>query len=988
VARCAWALVLIAWPALVWGQQPVLPEDVEFTGSAIHAYPESGQTVTVVLGNFEMNVGQRTIAGRDAVIWSEPIGQGQIAGRTVTVYVERNARVVEPSGAVTRDERMLVTFQHQGRLVARGHMEQRPLRDLPLVRRARQAMDAERKRQRPRPRPQAPPLRVREVTEPEPPAPPAPPTDEPNEPATRPAPPPAPPEPVVPVYFRADKFESRPPADPDDPNSERITIARGGVYLTQGDPATRTYLELRSREAVLFSREGPEDANASPVGPLGEVGMGGQQIVGAYLEGDVVLAMGDRFVRARRAYYDFLANRAILLDTVFRTVQEQRNIPIYIRARKSRVLSRREMWFRNAKVSTSEFHTPTYHLGARTAYVMDTTPRTEDGEPLDEQSLRTELRHATVNVRGVPFLYWPYTLTDMKQDHTALRKIEIGGIGGEGAGVQTEWHLFRMLGLVRPEGFEGRYFLTHWCDKGEMTAASLRWNRERYGGFIRGVFLYDDSQKADLAELRRDIVVPETRGRLLMRHKQLLADDWLLQLELSYLCDPEYLEEFSRTEFYAGKKQETLAYAKKSQDNWAVTALAKGRVNRFMTQDLSAPDLGLHLVGQPLLDGLLTFFHEARAGYKRYHVDDRLDVRDERAKLREPLDLSSRWFTRFDTRNEINLPLHLGPVNVTPYATGRVTYWDDEPERIIPRRTRQPSAWWRGDEFREEGQKCRLFGQVGVKASTSFWRVYDVQNRLLGLDRLRHIVTPEGAVFAGSNGGVLPKDLYPLDPDVESDLHRLSGGSIAIRQRLQTKRGPRGRQHTVDWMRLDLEAGFYDNGRDPQDTDGRFFMYRPEYSLGRDHINGKYLWNVADGTAFMAETNFDLESKDIAWYTLGLSVQRAPRLKYYFSWRAVKELDSAVGTVGVDYRVSEKYTLRALEQYEFDHRDTRNLITRFSIIRKLPRWNVAVTLSYDRSIVEQDEVSAMVSVWPEGIGEVQLGGERFELLGKTDEEEN
>ncbi len=54
------------------------------------------------------------------------------------------------------------------------------------------------------------------------------------------------------------------------------------------------------------------------------------------------------------AYYDFVEKKALILKPVLRTIQEQRNIPIYVRADEARVVSPTETRFKNAIVSTSD----------------------------------------------------------------------------------------------------------------------------------------------------------------------------------------------------------------------------------------------------------------------------------------------------------------------------------------------------------------------------------------------------------------------------------------------------------------------------------------------------------------------------------------------------------------------------------------------------------------------------------------------------------
>ncbi len=986
----AWVVIALAWvlagPATgasdtrPSGRQEYIHQDAHISGGEIHWFQADDQRVSVVIGDFSLSAGQYEITGRDAVIWITTTGAEDAEQHLITIYVEGDARVSEPDGTTASDQTMLVTLPVEGRITAGGRLSATSLEKFPVYRRAvavRKGGAATRPDTRPaetRPaetRPAegeddeatddgaGPDIRASARTdttivetrraEGTQTAPAAATTTAPRARAS------------LPVRFSADKFTS------ELRNGERVTVARGNVYLAQGNPDSELFMELRSQSAVIFSRtytdgDGrlqPKDTT-SPVSPplrgLSGPGGGEEVVTGVYLQGDVVIARGERYLRGPRAYYDFTTDRAIVPDAVFRTIQKHRDIPIYIRATEARALSAREMWFKNARVTTSDFYTPSYHVGAKTAYLMDKTPYDpETGERLGERSWQAKLEHTTFNVRSVPFLYWPYYRGDLTEGDTALRKVEVGHYGDFGAGVETQWHLFRLLGLVEPEGFSGRFELDQY-ERGTLMGATGDYKRQNYSGFWDIFGVVDQDQEDDFGDELEDIPAPKYRGRFLTRHKQFLPADWQIQTEFSYMCDNNFLREFFPAEFWAGKKQETLLYAKKQRDNWAFTTLFKAQVNRFLTRTESAPDAGFHLVGQPLFGDEVTFFSESHAGLKRLNYANFSSSDD------------SDWFGRYDTRQEIDWPIRIGPVNVVPYATGRLTYWGDTPP--------DSSSDDDGDE------EFRPYGQLGVKASTHVWRVYDkARSRLWDIHGLKHVITPEVTGFISTSGGVSPSDVFPLEPGIEEHLDRLSGVGIGIYQRLQTKRGPQGDRHTTDWMRLDVTAGFFDS---PDDdglvADGRYFMYRPENSIGRNNINAEYTWHVSDSTTFMADTNFDVDDCSFGRTSVGLAVARNPRLRYFLGIRHIRDLGSAVGTAGFKYQMTEKYSISAFQQYDFEFNDGENLATTFSIVRKFPRWFVGFTFLYDQS---EDDVGLILTLWPEGVPEFRIGSGRVSLLGRS-----
>ncbi|MCK4626450.1 MAG: hypothetical protein KAV00_14120, partial [Phycisphaerae bacterium] len=61
-----------------------------------------------------------------------------------------------------------------------------------------------------------------------------------------------------------------------------------------------------------------------------------------------------------------------------------------------------------------------------------------------------------------------------------------------------------------------------------------------------------------------------------------------------------------------------------------------------------------------------------------------------------------------------------------------------------------------------------------------------------------------------------------------------------------------------------------------------------------------------------------------------------------------------------------------------------NLSTRLTLIRKFPRLYVAFTFGYDKTY---DDVTLMVSIWPEGIPEARIGTSKVGLLQRTNKKD-
>jgi hypothetical protein len=615
----------------------------------------------------------------------------------------------------------------------------------------------------------------------------------------------------------------------------------------------------------------------------------------------------------------------------------------------------------------------------------DETPYDADGEQLGERRTTIEHSHAWFDLRGVPIAWIPPGKRTMEEGHTALRKLMVGKMGNFGWGLETQWQLFRLIGLVAPEGVTA-HVNANIYEKGVLFGIEGDYQRQeenrQYSGYFKIDGVYDRDAEDTFGDWRKDLPVGRhERGRVLVRHKEFLPRGWEIQAEISLLSDRNFLEEFYPDEFWTGKRQENLIYAKKQQDNWAVTALLQVRLNDWQDMTDAFPEVEAYLIGEPIFGGNVTYFGEARFGMMRYRGDE-----DGTAFGRS---VDSDMRPRFDTRHELNMPLtidtRIGPLNVTPFLSARFTAWGDMPSSSQQGRMYGPGF------VDDRADRTRFFGQLGAKMNMSFHRIYNnVENRMLDVNGIRHIIQPEVIAFATLEAPTTdPNQLYPLTEEVERHLWRNAGISFGLYQRWQTKRGEPGNRRVVDWIRLDVVGGWFARRDSDQKGTGEIFYSRPEYSYNRPYINMDFAWNVSDSVALMADGFADLGSGKIERASIGLSVQRDPRLNYYVGMRYIDELDdgwtgtmegSTVATAGFNYRINSKYTVSVFEQYDFEYRGGTNLGTRISIVRKFPRWYAGITFIYNSRYSGDDEVTMMLNLWPEGAPEAQMGGGRDSLL--------
>ena len=336
--------------------------------------------------------------------------------------------------------------------------------------------------------------------------------------------------------------------------------------------------------------------------------------------------------------------------------------------------------------------------------------------------------------------------------------------------------------------------------------------------------------------------------------------------------------------------------------------------------------------------------------------------------------LDQRDFAYARSRHELALPLHFAGFHVAPTVIGAYVYDDSSKDNSF------------------------VLGAGGLRAATQFWHIDEnVQSRLWDIDRVRHIVIPEINAFWNDS------DLSTQNhPDVFN---------FALRQRWQTKRGPEGDKHSVDFLRFDASVTMVEPDVDNDDLPNKFFFTRPEpqfdhasllnadfsnLGLARrerfnqslsDHARGDWTWLISDTTAVTGSLNYDIHDAVISQANGGIAVQRTPRTSYYVGNLFIKNADpfddgkppqtrnANFLTAGASYKLNRKYTIAVAHQFDIER--IADSFTDFVIIRKFPHWYGAFIVSVDPV---RESLSFSFSLWPEGYDKAAIGSRRYSRL--------
>ncbi len=955
----------------VSGQLAYLWKSESGSEAGSEAGTEAGEQVAHVVGDFELVVGGRRLSAQQAVVWMiprrlegagpqvSPVARGDLEYQQFEIFLYRDARIVEPAGTLSEGPVLFATLNTIGELFVSADKrtfvssaDTTVYRDASSVR-----------------------MRVREASG----------DDRTNAPITGVAGFPVEKTEKIPRAFRydADLTQMRSLED-----GVQVAVGVGNVNVFVGSGGDGYPFEARAGAVVVFfaSPEDEVDSGTTFDGSMFDdeddaLGMSGSGVEAIYLEGDIRLTSGDRTIRASRIYYDLKHDRALILDVVMFAMVPDRNLPIYIRANQVRQLSDREFLVQNGSLTTSEFHTPHYHIAADRVQIVDRTPRSFSGEAAGLGRASYRMEGVSFKVGKVPFFYWPGVAGNVRISDTALRGISIGQRSNFGMTVRTRWDLFNLLSFETPAGFNAEFRQDYFSDRGPAVGLDVSYERASYYGLYRG-YMIDDRGEDNLGRLRDNTPDKQRRGRTTLRHRQFFPDDWELTFELSYISDRGFLEEYFEREFDRDKEQETVFYAKKQRDNWAFTATAQYRLNSFETRTESLPDFSFRRIGQPVGD-FATSFSESRVGAVRY----RAAKKEFYLFLTRGSDgASSGGVVRSDTRHEIQFPMDLGPVRLAPFLVARNTSWDDS---------------------LSGGGTDRLFVMGGIRGSMYFSKVFpDVRSEMWDLDGLRHVIKADAVAWVSASN-LDSDELYPFDERVEG-IDDFDGITLGLRQRLQTKRGPAGDKRTVNFLKFDIELGLFNNvsgranrsagdlgryilSRGSKDgglvgrsafgggvTNGFTSYTRPENSIARNFVNTSLKWQINDGTALLSEMNYDINDGEVDIFNLSLAVDRTPRFSYALGYRFIEESDSNLLGFAMNYKIDRKHSLAFREEFDLGRGQTLD----FSIayIRKYPRWYVAWIFDLDDA---EDIVGLSFSIWPEGLDKVALGSRRFTGLATS-----
>jgi hypothetical protein len=540
-----------------------------------------------------------------------------------------------------------------------------------------------------------------------------------------------------------------------------------------------------------------------------------------------------------------------------------------------------------------------------------------------------------------PIWGWPKSTTDLNEPLGPLAGLRGGNDQILGFQAYATWDLNKLLALRGPKGHSWYLYTDYLSLRG--VALGTRYDYRgtdflgfgnSHDGFLRLYGINDRGTDLLGGDRPTYEAPPEYRGRIQWRHNQDLYENNLTYLrvmaQVEYLSDPNFLEQYYKLENDFMPNQETFAYLYGASGNLYGSLLTQANLERrWVTETEWKPRVDGAMIGQSFLN----FFSYSARGSAGYANLLPADVGAPVAAANE-----QRVDTgRFQLNQRLSAPFDLGPMRLDPYGVVDLAHY-----------TQDLTGEARG----------RFYGGGGVKSSVTMSKLYEnATSELFNLNGLNHKVTFGANYFAaysdtphtqlplldrltddatdlayrnsrfafGRSAAGVPLISKEADSAIASSpifdqqkyaIRKLTDGKadtldslevlqLDLRQRLQTKRGFPGTEHTVDWLTLDLSMSVFPNRqRDNFGETAALFEYFT-------------LWHIGDRFSVSSSGWYDPFDQGARYFNVGFNFNRPDGSTFIFMYRHMDPVNSRAVTAIVNYQLSRKYSVVGTATYDF-----------------------------------------------------------------------
>jgi len=390
-------------------------------------------------------------------------------------------------------------------------------------------------------------------------------------------------------------------------------------------------------------------------------------------------------------------------------------------------------------------------------------------------------------------------------------------------------------------------------------------------GFNTFYITDDDASPDQKSSAPYDNTIENTRYRFSWKHRKNIGRTTIMG-EFNKLSDKYLLKDFFEKEYRAEVDPETYINVTHNEDNFGFFVNVEKRINHFVTTTEKLPEVQFNWNNQEILDS--NIYYKTEASYNHFNRKNAHSSTD--------FDVS-----RIDTFHEFSYPVRLRQISVKPFFN------------------------WRGDYYSknrsgDENVHRQVIGG-GVEAITKFYRVWDVESNVFGLNinKLRHIFEPNVSYDSVRMRTLYPRELFQIDTiDAIDDKDTVKFG---FDNRLQTKRILGEEEKTVNIVSYNTYLTY--DFKNETHGGSTYLTWDNEIELR------PYDWLLAK-----AEFKYDVPNNQFDSFDLDLELRDRKKWHLYLQNKFLKEGSKQLTLEGM-YKLNELWGLGGYIRVEFDERD-------------------------------------------------------------------
>jgi lipopolysaccharide assembly outer membrane protein LptD (OstA) len=612
---------------------------------------------------------------------------------------------------------------------------------------------------------------------------------------------------------------------------------------------------------------------------------------------------------------------------------------------------------KDVSVTTSDSSKPDYYFKAGTAHI----------HPNDYITMS----NVKLYVGQTPVFWFPYIYQSLKEEvgysFTPGYSSDWGAFLLNRYGIPITDHIH---GMIDVDLRSRRGVAVGFETKSKFGPEDKSWARFRS--------YYVDDQNPTINPTAQPIApVTASRYRLSFQSRTYLTDDIYANADINKLSDYRFLRDFYPSEYSTNPQPDNMVSVTKWDEGYTITGIARAQVNNFFDTTERLPEAALDITRQPisnLLGENSPIFYEGETSASRLNrAFGSLSTTDAIHPVATSSLLNDYNASRLDTYHQFSLPQTYGGwLSVMPYVGVRATYYSAGADSTLA--TLNQTAT--GLELRQDVQSLvqtktgnTLFRGVvnaGVESSFKFSREWeDIQSSALGIDGLRHVVTPyTNLSFVKTSEG--PDNILQFDrltPSTElpslnfpqfTSVDSITDWSIlrlGVRNTLQTRRD----DSTVDLIGLDT---FFNANINAPDYPG----LASEGTLS--NLNNKLTFTPLSWVILVVNSQIPLTSEGFTQLSTSVHFLVNQDLSFTVGHEYLSNnpyfYDCNNLRFGAYYRLNDNWAVSFTDQYEFT--DSTLQQQEYEIHRDLSSWVASLGFTQQNNISSKGEIVSNIGV--------------------------